>query len=57
MGNIPETRLPPLPKLPKEKISVSKFVYMEDLPPSQRPKRAAAVAGRKAIALGSGSGP
>jgi len=53
MGNIPETKLPPLPNLPKEKISVSKFVYVEDLPPTQRPKRTAAVAGRKAIAIGS----
>lgn len=55
MGNIPKTKLPPLPNLPKERIPVSKFVYAEDLPPSQRPKRTAAVAGRKAIANGSSS--
>jgi len=55
MGNIPETKLLPLPNLPKEKISVSKFVYIEELPPTQRPKRNAAVAGRKAIAIASGS--
>lgn len=55
MGNIPETTLPPLPNLPKEKISVSKFVYTEELPLAQRPKRTAAVAGRKAIAIASGS--
>jgi hypothetical protein len=55
MGNIPATKFPPLPNLPKEKIPVSKFVYVEDLPPPQRPKRTAAAAGRKAIATGSGS--
>lgn len=55
MGNIPETKLLPLPKIPKEKISVSKFVYTEELPPGQRPKRTAAVAGRKAIAIASGT--
>ncbi|KIM21377.1 hypothetical protein M408DRAFT_105232 [Serendipita vermifera MAFF 305830] len=41
LGNVPQADLP-IPNLPKEQIIVTRLVYIEDLPPSERPKRASA---------------
>lgn len=50
LGNVPEAELP-VAGLQKEQVVVTKLVYIEDLPPSERPKRVAATKANARIGL------
>ncbi|KAG8771206.1 hypothetical protein FRC20_006282 [Serendipita sp. 405] len=39
LGNVPDADVP-IPDLPREQVTVTRLVYIDDLPPSERPKRA-----------------
>lgn len=41
LGNVPEAHVP-VANLKKEEVVVTRLVYIDELPPSERPKRAAA---------------
>ncbi|KAG8821400.1 hypothetical protein FRC17_009843 [Serendipita sp. 399] len=41
LGNVPDADVP-IPDLPREQVVVTRLVYIDDLPPSERPKRVVA---------------
>jgi hypothetical protein len=51
LGNVPQADIP-VANLVKEQVIVTKLVYIEDLPPSERPKRAAATKANARINIG-----